>query len=65
MKVYIVLYEMMYNDKKYFSYTRLYYTNIYLLLYIVNKNVLYINKYCNYTRRCIITTNIVIIYFLI
>ena len=68
--MYIVLYETMYNDNKYFYYTRRYTysciieTNIllYKKMYIVLYETMYNdNKYFYYIRRCIITTNIFII----
>ena len=54
----ILLYKKMYDDNKYFCYTR---RRIMKYLFLLYKKTYNRNKYFYYTRRCIIETNIFII----
>ena len=45
----------MYNDNKYFCYTR-------QCIMTINIFVIHENIYCHYTRRCIMTINIFVIH---
>ena len=61
--MYIVLYKTMYNDNKYFYYTRRYIMTI--NIFIIHEDVFLLyemmynkNIYCHYVREYIMTTNI-------
>ena len=58
MTINILLYKKMYNDNKYFYYTR---RRIIKYLFLLYKKMYNENVYCHYTRRRIIQTNIFII----